>query len=554
MSNHTNHRKVETESVWESFYGFFQYLLNGIIWIYMFLMLTVMPFYYTQGYVTIGTDKAVFFCQWSVRLGKLLAPVFAAYCVLGFIRYIHKQGPTGIKALKMGNLLSLCRGRFSVTDIFAVFFGISLLLSYTCSDYKEQALWGAAGWYMGLIPQIIMLVAYFLISRAWIKSKRFFLLLFSASAVVFVLGYLNRFDIYPIEMEAQNPSFISTIGNANWYCGYLVSVFFGGIIMLWQGGCKRWQKGLLWTYAFIGFASLTTQGSASGIFTMAVILVVLFRLSGVDGKKMQNFWQIALILSGACMLTYIIRTLFFGEINIREDFVNLFTGSVFAVIMTLVSVILFMLVLYLNGRGKYSQKAGGYASRMIFGAVLALFVIFTALIVFNTLCPGKISALSESRLFTFSQRWGNDRGATWTAGVMCFLEQDGLHKLVGIGPDCMSGFLYQEGSEELLELVRSRFGTATLTNAHNEWLTVLVDLGLFGAVSYIGMIISAIVRYIKAGKKNGIVGACGFCLLAYTVNNMFSFQQVMNITTIFIIWGVGEAYLRSGKASPDSVT
>lgn len=550
MSNHVGQKKAPTESVAESFYSFFQYLLNAVLWVYMFLMVVVLPFYFTQGYVYIGTDKAEFFGQWSARLGRIVVPALVIYCGLGAAVYFQKKGFAELKGMNVWRLRTIIREHFSVTDVFAVLFGCSLLISYGCSDYKEQAVWGAAGWYMGLFPQLVMLFTYFLVSRVWIRSKRFFLLLFSASAVVFVLGYLNCFGIYLMEMEARNISFISTIGNINWYCGYLVTVLFAGIALFWQGaGSKWWQRGILILYAFVGFASLVTQGSASGIFTLAVMMVVLFCLSGSDGKRMQGFWQTALILSAACLLTYLIKSLFSEQVSHQDIYSNFLTRSSLTFIMTAVSFVCLITTFFLNKKDNYPAKAGSYISRICGWAVLVLFVVFVGLIILNTLYPGKISALSGKTIFTFSQHWGSSRGATWMAGIKCFWEQDSLHKLFGVGPDCMSGFLYQNGSETLLELVRENFGNATLTNAHNEWLTVLVNTGIFGAVSYIGMMISAIVRYIRVGKKNLIAGACGFCLLAYTVNNMFSFQQTMNLTTMFIIWGVGEAYLRNDKTS-----
>ena len=89
-------------------------------------------------------------------------------------------------------------------------------------------------------------------------------------------------------------------------------------------------------------------------------------------------------------------------------------------------------------------------------------------------------------------------------------------------------------------MVHDRFGGNRLTNAHNEWLTVLVDIGVLGLVSYAGMMITAIRDFLRAGENKMLVGACGICVLAYTVNNMFSFQQVMNISTVFVIMGIGE--------------
>ena len=68
-----------------------------------------------------------------------------------------------------------------------------------------------------------------------------------------------------------------------------------------------------------------------------------------------------------------------------------------------------------------------------------------------------------------------------------------------------------------------------------------------GVMSYAGMMISVIRNFLHAGKKSMLVGACGFCVLAYTVNNMFSFQQVMNISTVFVIMGIGENLRRSAR-------
>ena len=92
----------------------------------------------------------------------------------------------------------------------------------------------------------------------------------------------------------------------------------------------------------------------------------------------------------------------------------------------------------------------------------------------------------------------------------------------------------------LQSLLRTPMTSVRLTNAHNEWLTVLVDIGVLGLISYAGMMITAIRDFLRAGESKMLVGACGICVLAYTVNNMFSFQQVMNISTVFVIMGIGE--------------
>ena len=47
----------------------------------------------------------------------------------------------------------------------------------------------------------------------------------------------------------------------------------------------------------------------------------------------------------------------------------------------------------------------------------------------------------------------------------------------------------------------------------------------------------------KAGKKP-LLYACAMALLAYTVHNMVSFQQVLSTPYIFIVLGIGEGLAR----------
>ena len=54
----------------------------------------------------------------------------------------------------------------------------------------------------------------------------------------------------------------------------------------------------------------------------------------------------------------------------------------------------------------------------------------------------------------------------------------------------------------------------------------------------------AVFRYLKAGRKDVLAGAAGMGILAYTLNNIFSFQQIMSTSVVFLLLGIGEACLR----------
>ena len=535
---HRDKRKRGSEPVAVTLRRYIYIILDVVICIYMLLILGVMPFYNQEGYTHIGTDKSVFFFKTGIGAAKAAVPLLILYLILSIKISWGRRG-------NLSRLWNLVKENMSVTDLFAGAYGISLLLSYLFSRYKSDALWGASGWYMGLYRQLILVAVYFYISKLWKPEKWIFYAILPVSAVVFLLEYLNRFDIYPLDMGSYGSMFISTIGNINWYCGYQVSVFFAGMALFRQGDFRKvWQRLLLAVYILLGFASLVTQGSNSGIVAMAAVILVMFCMSVPDGDGMYRFWQEMVLLGGACLLTYGIQHFTGRKVNYEDASIELLASREVAMVITAASFAMLALAAMGRKRKRHPEGVWRTLKRICVGLVAILLSGYAAALIVNTLHPGSIGALSDNPAFLFSNTWGSNRGATWKAGVLCFWEQDVLHKLVGVGPDAMEAYIYHNGSPRLREIVTTTFPSAWLTNAHNEWLTVLANTGLLGFVSYVGLMVSGMVRFLNKKGESMIVCACGFCLLGYTVNNMFSFQQSVNAATIFVILGMGEAFYR----------
>lgn len=536
MGQDTKIKRTETVTV--ALQKYTHIILDAVICIYMLLILVVMPFYNQEGYAHIGTDKSTFFFQVSIRTAKAAVPLLILYLIVSLIIFLHKKG-------NLSQLWVSIRANASVTDWFAVAYCVCVLLSYLFSRYKSDALWGASGWYMGFWRQMILMGVYFFISKIWEPEKWVFYAILPVSAAVFLLEYLNRFDIYPLDMGSYGAGFVSTIGNINWYCGYQVSVFFAGVVLLWQGiSYKMWQRILLAAYVFLGCASLVTQGSQSGIATMAAVLLVMFCMSGADSGRMCRFWQVSALFGGACLLTRGIQFYTARRINYKDNLMDFLISKEIVVFMMAVSLFAFVVTAVDRKREGHLQKVWRILAGICVSLVVILLSGYIVALVVNTLRPGSIGVLSDNRAFIFSDAWASNRGTTWKAGVLCFWEQNLLHKLVGVGPDAMAAYIYHGGSLHLLEIVTTTFPTARLTNAHSEWLTVLVDMGILGLISYGGLMLTGMVRLINSKGGNLISCACGFCLLGYTVNNIFSFQQSMNAATVFVMFGIGEAFYR----------
>lgn len=184
--------------------GFLEEAVSLLLTAYLFIIFCIYPFYVKNGYSDIGNEKFQFYKYITVGGLGLILPL-ALLCIFFRIR----DG----------------KYRFSLTDWAVAGYGIAVILSYICSDFKEKGLWGEPGWNMGLMTQLAFVISYFLISFFWEYEENLLAAFIAAASAVFLLGVLNRFSIYPIDMGGTDIGFLSTLGNINWYCGYWAVLF-----------------------------------------------------------------------------------------------------------------------------------------------------------------------------------------------------------------------------------------------------------------------------------------------------------------------------------------
>ena len=182
-------RKKEVESVAETLGGFAGFLCDMGISIYLCVILVVLPLY-NRGYAQIGTDKENFFIKTLTYAGKGLLPLFLVWLILRVITAVQKKELPQLRAIP-GSLWKA----LNTTDRFAALYGIAVVLSYVFTRYREEALWGTASWRMGMWTQLGAVIAYFMISRMWQKRDWIVAQVLSASAIVFFLGYMNKFQL-----------------------------------------------------------------------------------------------------------------------------------------------------------------------------------------------------------------------------------------------------------------------------------------------------------------------------------------------------------------------
>ncbi|MCH5262409.1 MAG: O-antigen ligase family protein [Lachnospiraceae bacterium] len=509
--------------------GWHRDICQGIIMAYFLVMALIYPFYAPGGYTRIGAVKYEFFRNVS------LATLAASVCVIILSIAVRRDSRWIIRNYR----------RLSVTDWFAYGYLVAVMLSYLCSAYKEDALWGITGWQMGVMTQMIFVLTYFLFSRYFHGDLRWLIVWLTAAAAVFLLGICNRYSIYPIAMEGQTPVFISTLGNINWFCGYWSVTASIGMTLYWCSD-RMWLRIAAGVYSFIAMIAGVTQGSESAYPVFAVMLLTLFVLSLGSSKRTHRLPELCIMFAAGCLLGKYMRFLPHLRYNytLTDD-----SGSagVTAVLLTgnaawwilCIALVCYVLLWNLAKRNILHIENSLLKNRRLKYIVAAAAV--------GSCCIAAMILMNVSGAFdgseVFQEDWGHGRGAAWNCGINAYRSLDALHKIVGVGPDCFADYVYDV--PELADRLVWQFTNQKLTNAHNEQLTLLVNVGVVGWICFAGLFLTAFVRYMRRAHRQPMLYLCAVSMLAYTVHNLVSFQQVLNTPYIFIVLGIGEKLYRN---------
>lgn len=529
------HQKTDREDDWH------RDVCRGIVTAYFLVMAAIYPFYAPGGYLRIGAVKFVFFRNVSLTALAALAIVILLSMVL------HRERGWIVRHYRS----------MSVTDWFAYGYLVAVMLSYLCSAYRRDALWGAEGWYMGAVTQLILVGVYFAFSRFFESDLKWIGVWLLAAAGVFLLGICNRYSVYPIAMEGQTETFISTLGNINWFCGYWSVTASVGITLYWCSD-RAWVRGLAAVYSVIAMLSGVTQGSDSAYPVFLALFLMLALFSVGSAARWSRLLELCALFAAGCLIGRWLRVVpglhynYESSDGLTNFTAALLTGRAAGIVLS--AVLLCCAVLWTAGRyglihmgrerdaeGRGGQGSARHRPAVAAGCVLA--AVFLAV-------GGAwyCRAVRESRegsgfVQIADEDWGHGRGAAWNCGVNAYRSLDVLHKIVGVGPDCFTEYVYDV--PELADRLADQFANQRLTNAHSEPLTLLVNTGALGLFCYAGLFATAFARWRRRADRQPLLYPCIAGITAYAVHNMVSFQQVLSTPFAFLLLGMGEGLYRN---------
>ena len=512
-----------------------------MVWAYLMIMLGIFPLYYRNGYFDMGDSKYLFFRR--ATLGILVALVVV--------------WPLNVLA---GEKKEWKWPHLSVTDWAVLVYGIAVLVSWCFSPFRSSAWLGSVGWHMGLLSQLLFVAIYFIVSRFGTEQKAPLWAMGIGGSLTFLIAYLHRFQIDPLGLykELQGyggiSSFLGTIGNANWYSSFICVILpvMAGVYMTACWGStvlERWERVLSGVFIFLGFCGAVTQNSDSVYAGLGLAFLFFLWYAMENLNSWKRFLEIGLLATGAAKVTGILQTLFperVSKLGILS--LTITKGKIGWLILALLAAA-YAVTCQAEREMEPMQlerlQRLAYWFRAVLYGLLALGAV-ALLVLMWMATTGKFSVDSgiwnQTGYLVFNEQWGSGRGRIWRYCAGIFSEFPLYMKVFGCGPDALSFYSAAYHADEVMAM----WGENILTNAHNEWLTALINFGVVGGAAYISIFAASLIRTVKNEKNRPVLMAAGAAVLAYAGNNFFCFQQVVSTPLIFIVIGTSE-YLITKK-------
>ncbi len=517
-----------------------QKALNWIMGAYVFMMLAIYPLYYQDKYYNMGEAKWIYF--------KVVSCVFVVIVGAAFIWYLS----CFISKKEFGKLMATTRSKMIITDWFVLAYSIVTVISVIFTPYKENVIWGYDGWYMGLVAQIGFCLIYFFVSRFWRWDDLNMFVYMCSSALVFFFGIIMKFRIDPMEMyvdldEMYIRDFLSTLGQATWYSSFLCLIYPIGVVAFWYFD-KLWQRIVLGIFTVICFMTVVTQNSDSAYMAIVGVFFMLLWISLDSNKHFIRFLEVMLLATGSFKVIGMLQVKY-ADVMVPLDKLSIFMSqSKVTTVLFFVFLILYILMRILVKKTEFNIAVLKPVRYVLLALVVVGIVGGVVYIYRNT--NGLLSEkyASDNNYLKFDNDWGNSRGLSWKAAVGTFKQENFWLKLFGAGPDSFAESVYQYYAEPL----NARWGeNTTLTCAHNEWLNILVNGGIFGFITYLGIFVTSIFTSMKNAAKNPMIYGMAISTLAYILHNFFCYQQIICTPIIFIIMGMAVSIDRYGMGEEE---
>ena len=428
----------------------------------------------------------------------MLEAKYSCYKIIGFILIILITINVIIKTLSQE-----FHPKPGLLNIAMIIFLISCTMTTMLSSVPKYSFTGNQGFYVGLQTILIAIISILYISSLSQLKTICFIPVVITSCLIYILTIFHSAEIDILNMHQQilpaaYHKYLSTMGNINWFGGYLcltVPLYF----------CMYLKTGSFFILiaSILGISNCLLLGSDGlyiGILTSLFILIFVILKDKTSTKRTAT---IAFTIITEILLIKN-SPQFTNHLETMEGINSLLISNSSIVLFSAVFLMLVVLYFFLNE--KYTSAiASVFDTLLLISAIVITF-----------------AAIKESGIF-----FGNNRLIIWKESIDAYINHFSLkQKLFGNGLE-MCRNIYQ---------LLSSYSGQLVTTSHSEPIQLLVTAGISGFTAYILFIVAYVITFIKNRLyENHLKLSITIALMAYLGQSLTISTTIPNLAFMSVL-------------------
>ena len=380
-----------------------------------------------------------------------------------------------------------------VMDLFMAAFVLANVIAFFMSGNKAAAYTGEEGRRCGLQFILLALFLYICMAR-YCRIRRYVAVVFLlAGSFVGVIGICQfmGYDFLGLReglMQSIRSIYISTFGNIDIFASFLcvlVPVAAGAYIS--SAGKESIAIRITSAIAvFTGTGAVIISNANLAYAGVGGAVIVAWIWASYRGR-IREFADVCLIM--ACGVLAISTMLGRSDSGYSElDGLSCFVSD--SRMVWIVSAVVLIVWAVIRLASKWTVKFRGKAALAVsVGISLAGIVAAVIYAVHN-----------HMGIFSFEDSWGNYRGFVWRRLMEAYSDFSVPQKLFGYGNESVKAIMTDRYYDDMMHTVGVIYD-----NAHNEYLQYLITTGIFGAVSYVGLLVTTGVSLVRTAASGAVM-------------------------------------------------
>ena len=497
-------------------------LVSLVISAYVILVGAGLPLFVRDKYFDILVAKYYYYCICTIAMFIIVVGYFIAQRNSKF----HLSGKCLFKSVFVN---------FSLADYFVLAFYLIAISSTITSDYVYESFWGNEGRFTGLFLITWYVVSYFCVSKLYRVRKGHIDIILVAGILVCLFGITDYFklDIFGFKtpmVPAQRSIFTSTIGNINTYTAY-VGIIVGISTVLFALSEEFKKSVFYYLCMIIGFFSIIMGVSDNAYLSLVALFSLLpfFVFHSKNGIR-----------------KYLVIIVTFFTVVESINWINIFLGdkvlgidSAFNMVISLPGLRFIVIALWViifiwkvaDIKLHEGDKTYGNTFKYIWLSILGIIFISLLYICYDINIMGNSTKYGGlGSYFVFNDDWGTHRGYIWRNAIERFSELSIFKKLIGFGPETFGIFILQRTANNPYNEI--------FDSAHNEYLHLLITVGIAGLGSYLMFVISNIINSLRLNKNNPFVIAIVFGIICYSIQAFVNLNLPITTPVFWLLIGM----------------